>query len=166
MYVFDWRRYLFFRSCPPQTDEPHNVDYVEGAVMLFNTRAFRQVGGFDQRYFLYAEDSDICLRMKRAGFECLRVPNARVWHQAHGSAAAQSALAFYHKLRSSFYFAERFACGSSGNRIWLNLLYESCRKSSHSARLLRATLRAVADYFLGRRGRGPLWLYGKAQKRT
>ena len=42
--------------------------WLAGMFMLFSARAFRQVGGFDERFFLYCEDYDICARLWRAGF--------------------------------------------------------------------------------------------------
>ena len=57
-------------------------DWVNGAFMLFRTEAFRQLGGFDVRYFMYCEDVDICLRLQLAGYRLL--PSAvQVTHAAH-----------------------------------------------------------------------------------
>lgn len=57
-------------------------DWVNGAFMLFRTEVFRQLGGFDMRYFMYCEDVDICLRLQLAGL-CLLPSDAQVTHAAH-----------------------------------------------------------------------------------
>ena len=59
-------------------------DWVNGAFMLFRTEAFRQLGGFDTRYFMYCEDVDICLRLQLAGLRLMR-SDAQVTHAAHRS---------------------------------------------------------------------------------
>ncbi len=50
------------------------VDWVSGAFMMFRTEIFRKFGGFDERYHLYCEDVDICLRLKLAGYKLVKAP--------------------------------------------------------------------------------------------
>jgi GT2 family glycosyltransferase len=50
--------------------------------MLFSAAAFRRVGGFDERYFLYYEDVDICDRLQRMNFSVMACPRSRVIHNA------------------------------------------------------------------------------------
>lgn len=57
-------------------------DWISGAFMAFNASVFRDLGGFDEQYFMYCEDVDICLRLQLAGFELTRA-NATVVHHAH-----------------------------------------------------------------------------------
>ena len=49
--------------------------------MAFNSAVFRSLGGFDERYYMYCEDVDICLRLQLAGFG-LSPANATVVHHA------------------------------------------------------------------------------------
>ena len=48
---------------------PGRIAWVVGATMFFRRDVFEQIGGFDERIFLYAEEIDICLRLRKAGFE-------------------------------------------------------------------------------------------------
>ena len=57
-------------------------DWVAGMFMLFGDDAFRAVGGFDERYFLYYEDVDICARLRAAGYDVRYVPAAAAVHDA------------------------------------------------------------------------------------
>ncbi len=54
-------------SPPGGTDAPYPVDWLDGAAMLLSRAAFREIGGFDERYFLYWEDVDVCVRLREVG---------------------------------------------------------------------------------------------------
>lgn len=70
-------------------DQPFSPDWVAGMFMLFRREVFARAGGFDERYFLYYEDVDLCRRLNRLGYRVQLVPAARVMHDArrrsHGS---------------------------------------------------------------------------------
>lgn len=59
-----------------------DVDWVAGMFMLFPSRAFAAAGGFDERYFLYYEDVDLCCRLRLSGRRVLHAPAAQVVHDA------------------------------------------------------------------------------------
>jgi hypothetical protein len=56
------------------------VEWVSGACLLVRRAAFEAVGGFDEGYFVYAEEMDLCYRLRRAGWEVRYQPAARVVH--------------------------------------------------------------------------------------
>jgi GT2 family glycosyltransferase len=56
--------------------------WIAGMFMLLRTDAFRSVGGFDERYFMYCEDYDLCARMYVAGYSLVLVSQASVVHAA------------------------------------------------------------------------------------
>lgn len=58
-----------------------NIDYVSGCCMLIRRLVLEKVGFFDERYFLYFEDVDFCLRAKNAGFKIEVEPKAIVVHR-------------------------------------------------------------------------------------
>ncbi len=62
-----------------------DVDAVSGAFMLMRTEALHQVGGFDQQFFMYAEDIDLCMRFRAAGWTVRYWPGAHVIHVGGGS---------------------------------------------------------------------------------
>lgn len=61
------------------------AEYVSGAAMLIRQEALAKVGGFDPNIFLYYEDDDFCLRLRKAGFSLVRVADAVVDHIGGGS---------------------------------------------------------------------------------
>ncbi len=56
------------------------TDWICGACMMIRPAVIRSIGGFDEGYFLYFEETDFCLRAKRAGFPTWYVPESRVMH--------------------------------------------------------------------------------------
>ncbi|ODN65458.1 glycosyltransferase family 2 protein [Methylophaga muralis] len=65
-----------------QTDELFYPDWVAGMFMLFDKAAYQAVNGFDEGYFLYYEDVDICVRLWQKGFPIAVLPKSSVIHQA------------------------------------------------------------------------------------
>lgn len=64
------------------SDAPIFPDWVGGMFMLFSRYVFKRLGGFDERYFLYYEDVDICGRLRLLGYEVVLCPQANVTHHA------------------------------------------------------------------------------------
>lgn len=68
-------------------DERRRVPMVIGAAMLVRRRVIDEVGGFDERFHVYGEDHEWCLRITRAGWHVVFEPRARVRHEGGASAA-------------------------------------------------------------------------------
>ena len=71
----------------PGYDEPRQVGCVTGAAMLMRREAFLELGGFDDSYFAYFEDADLCWRWWLRGYELRYTPRARALHAYGGSTA-------------------------------------------------------------------------------
>lgn len=71
--------------------ENNDVDWVSGACMLLNGRLFSNLGGFDEDFFMYMEDVDLCKRFHDAGWRVVFEPNARVVHK-QGASTSQARL--------------------------------------------------------------------------
>lgn len=56
------------------------VDWVSGAAMMIRSEVFEVIGGFDESYFLYFEETDFCFRALKAGFSTWYFPESRVMH--------------------------------------------------------------------------------------
>lgn len=72
------------------------VDWVAGMFILFRSDAFRQVGGFDERYFLYYEDVDLCRRLGERAGPVVYEPRAEVIHDARRASRHDLRLALRH----------------------------------------------------------------------
>lgn len=96
------------------------VDWVSGACMLARAAALKSVGGFDERYFLYWEDADLCRRLRAAGHETRYVQDAVAIHtvgQSSRTARAASIRAFHQS--AYLYYATHVAAGPMDPRRWL-----------------------------------------------
>ena len=66
-------------------DELVFPDWLGGMFMLFRREVYAELGGFNERYFLYYEDVDLCARLRLSGYEVALCPAAKVVHHAHRS---------------------------------------------------------------------------------
>lgn len=91
---------------------PVEKDFVTGCGMLLSRQTLEQVGLFDERFFMYYEDMDLCLRARQAGLRILLVPAAKMWHKvARSSGGSDSANERYWMARSSVLFFRKHARG-------------------------------------------------------
>ncbi|UWR27438.1 glycosyltransferase family 2 protein [Sulfitobacter sp. S223] len=64
----------------PQPDTTVQVDWSAGASMMLRRTMLEKIGLFDEAFFLYFEETDLCLRAARAGWSCWYIPDSRVVH--------------------------------------------------------------------------------------
>lgn len=86
---------------PPQRyDVPCEVLLPSGSAALYRREALSQAGVFDEAFFMYCEDTELGLRIRRAGWTCLYVPSAVVYHHYSATAGANSAFKAYYVERN------------------------------------------------------------------
>jgi N-acetylglucosaminyl-diphospho-decaprenol L-rhamnosyltransferase len=91
--------------------EPLTVDWVSGACFLARRTAFEQVGGFDESYFMYLEEVDLCWRLGAAGWKVAYVPAAEVTHLQGVSTERHPYRMIFEHHRSLVRFATRTSKG-------------------------------------------------------
>lgn len=86
-----------------------HTGFLAGCFLLMSTAAWKRVGEFDERFWLYSEETDWCLRARKSGMDCIVVPVLGYRHQAQGGGsvegspvAAQHALSAYRESRTIF----------------------------------------------------------------
>lgn len=139
-------------------------DWLTGCCMLIKRQAFEKAGLLDERFFLYWEDTDWGLRLRRSGLRNVVVPSAHIWHKISlSTGGTESALKAYHKTRSHLLFARLHAPHIllALHQNFLRDLVWLLVKSRHPDRLrkVRAYAAAIKDYHAGRTDRGPRWLW-------
>ncbi len=92
--------------------EPIAVDYACAGAVLISRACLEQIGLFDERFFMYYEDNDYCLRARAAGLRIYIVPGASAWHKvAASSGGVDSPGERYHMALSSVLFFRKHVRG-------------------------------------------------------
>ncbi|MBD2750178.1 glycosyltransferase family 2 protein [Microvirga sp. BT688] len=91
---------------PPIPDRVTRTDWVSGASMLIRSEVLDAVGMLDDSYFMYYEETDLCLRSARAGWECWYVPESRVVHLV-GRSSGVTVRNARPRRRPGYWFASR-----------------------------------------------------------
>jgi len=106
------------------------VDWLSGACMLARRDRLAQVGGFDERYFLYWEDADLCRRLRARGYDVRYVPHAEAVHRVGQSSrtAPESSIRAFH-ASAYLYYTTHVAPGALNPKRWIAraLLTVRCR---------------------------------------
>jgi GT2 family glycosyltransferase len=99
----------------------HEPDWVSASCLLARRAALEAVGGFDESFFLYEEDVDLCLRVRRAGWRVVYTPAAEVVHHLGRSMdqAPQRARLEYHRSHLRFYRKHNPLAHRLALRAWL-----------------------------------------------
>jgi hypothetical protein len=93
-----------------QSQAPFTPDWIAGMFMLFRSDAFAAVGGFDEGYFMYYEDADICARLRAAGLRVEVDPSASAVHSARRESHRSGRYLLWH-LRSMARFVGKRMLG-------------------------------------------------------
>jgi N-acetylglucosaminyl-diphospho-decaprenol L-rhamnosyltransferase len=98
-----WGQALFLHRVIPRThemiedasayDRPREPDWVSGACMLVRRSALMRIGGMDEGFFLYSEDTDVCAEIRKLGLTVRYAPEATAWHTGGVSAPRNELLA-------------------------------------------------------------------------
>jgi GT2 family glycosyltransferase len=87
-------------ALPPSGESPRDVFSACAAAALYRRDALMDIGGFDERYFCYAEDVDVGFRLRLRGHGCLYVPGAVVRHVGSASSGRGGDFSTYHGHRN------------------------------------------------------------------
>jgi GT2 family glycosyltransferase len=81
-------------------EKPFYPEFIHGCFMLFKTEDFKTLKGFDERYFLYMEDADICRKIDLLGKKKLYYPKVKITHQ-HQRGSSKNIKLFFHHISSA-----------------------------------------------------------------
>jgi len=83
--------------------------WLGGMFLFLRSEAFRKVGGFDEKFFLYYEDVDLCARLICAGYRVRQVPSVSVVHDARRQSRRSITFASWHGCSLARYLGKRWA---------------------------------------------------------
>jgi N-acetylglucosaminyl-diphospho-decaprenol L-rhamnosyltransferase len=148
-----WRlatEYLFLRKLAPRSkalnafygagfahDEAREIDFAKAAAFLLRRAAFDEVGGFDEEFFLFSEETDWCYRARLKGWDSFFYPGAEVVHVGGASWRRESATLYREQVRGHLRFLAK---------------HEGRRTADRARRVLLAGLRLRSVLFRGERG--------------
>ena len=130
-----------------QFDKEEEVDFATGTCMFMRSKALKQIGVFDEKYFMYLEDVDLCVRMRRVGWKVLYSPKGKLWHKVAQSSRIGSDLNDYYIHRNRLLFGMRYA----SVRTKFALLRESIRFVINGR---KSQKQGVIDFYLAKFGKG------------
>jgi N-acetylglucosaminyl-diphospho-decaprenol L-rhamnosyltransferase len=142
-----WRTNPFtrrYRQLDADPRRPRDVDWVSGAAVWLRREALATVGGWDERYFMYVEDVDLCWRLRQRGWRVAYEPDAVITHVQGATTAKHPYRMIAEHHRSLYRFASKRWRGA--RRLAL--------PPAAAFLALRAAL-AMADHALRRRPRPP-----------
>jgi len=129
-----------------QYDTEEDTSFVTGCSMMIKRSVFDRIGMLDDRFYLYLEDLDFCLRAKKAGFRLRYVPASVLWHVNAGSTSRPgNPLQQYYQTRNRLFLGFRYAA----LRTKIALLREAIRFLFSGSAVCR---KAVIDWLAGRYG--------------
>jgi N-acetylglucosaminyl-diphospho-decaprenol L-rhamnosyltransferase len=104
---------VFPSLCPPHLmlewdhSSTRPVDQVMGAFFLVRLARFRELGGFDERFFVYYEELDYCVRAARAGRRALHLGDVTIHHVGQGTSRQIGGIAIFYAARSKIIYARK-----------------------------------------------------------
>jgi N-acetylglucosaminyl-diphospho-decaprenol L-rhamnosyltransferase len=131
--------------------EPAPVDWLSGASIMVRGTVFDAIGGLDEAFFLYYEETEFCFRAKRAGFEIWYVPDSRVTHIAGQSTKVTERNVALRRLPSYWFDSRRLYFTLTRGPFYAALADVFAVSAGMLGHLKRVLLRRTAEsvpYFL------------------
>ena len=156
---------LYQGSAPEELEQlaPFDVDIAPGCAFLAHKDLFRKVGFLPEHYFVYFEETDWCLDVKRSGYRVVCQPKAIVKHKNASALGFDSPLFTYYLTRNRFYFLQKHLISSASLYMIPFSILREIKKfmvDLFSGRTQNAFTRAlgVFDFLRGKTGIYP-WKY-------
>jgi GT2 family glycosyltransferase len=152
---------------------PFETDWVSGCMTLIPRHIYEIVGGYDEDFFIWGEEWDLSIRVKKAGFTLIVAPKSKIYHKVGHALGVVSPMVCYYGIRNSllvkrkhlsalyltkyliYYFAKRVArylkFASKGNFTQYSDFEAAGFKGNPE--LLKAIICAVRDFFFYRTGK-------------
>jgi GT2 family glycosyltransferase len=128
----------------------HKVEVLAGAFILARRQVLEQLGGFDERFFLYGEDIDLSYRIRKAGYQVLYFAGSSIIHFKGESAASAglSRVKFFYQAMLVF-VQKHYQAGAAKRFAWLIRLAITIRGGlSFASRILKPVLLPLIDFLL------------------
>lgn len=124
--------------------EIKKLDYIMGASMLMKKEVIDNIGFFDENFFLYSEELDLCKRAKENGYKITVAKKSYIYHKDSASTKDQKGMFYYLINKSNAYYVKKhygiiLASIAFFNNLLINIL------SSYKRKYLKDTIRGYID---------------------
>ena len=126
----------------------YNLDFISGCCMLVKADLFKEIGLLDEKYFMYLEDADFCVRARNSGHQNAYIPSSVIWPINAGSSSSGSELHNYFLTRNRLLFGYKYA----STRTKFALFRESIKILVLSKSIWQK--KAIVDYYIKKLGKG------------
>ncbi len=117
-----------------QYNTQKEIDFATGAGILVKREVFKKIGLLDEKYFLYLEDMDFCVRAIKAGFKIIYEPKAILWHKnAQSAGGSGSKIQDYYISRNRLLFAFKYAKNKTKLAVVKQLIKQSANAVKRKA---------------------------------
>ncbi len=117
----------YFARDGGQFDEPADVAYCAGAAFAIRRATYDEFGGLDESFFCYAEESDLCWRVRMRGGRCVYEPASLVYHIGSANFGARSARKLFYQTRNRIRMClQNYEIGNCLRFIAYELVHGSC----------------------------------------
>ncbi len=124
----EYHQYEFGHTIPA-TEQSSEAVWFCGALMLLKKSVYEKISGFDPDFFMYCEDEDLCLRVKKLNLPLVKINELKIYHKG-GSSEPLKNYAFYHRwFRSQVLFAYKHYPESEFQQLLEKLETRSRKKS-------------------------------------
>lgn len=137
-----------------QYETMKDVDYITGTAMMVRREILEKSGLFYPGYFIYYEDVEMNVRVRRAGYRCIYVPGSEIIHKESSSMGKSSPSQSYYLARNHLLFTERNAPVSVKIRETIRM---PKTLNAHWKKNERYAVMGICDYFLRRFGKRDYW---------
>lgn len=132
------------------TGEITKVTFLTGCLMLIPMHVIENVGMLEEKYFLYAEDTEYCCRVMKAGYHLFFCEDAVIYHKVSATTGERSEMSQYYMARNTLYIAEEyckrpFLCYITNFLHWFKEIIRGRMK-------LYPNLMGVYDFLRGKTG--------------
>jgi len=110
-----------------QYDQSGEIFWASGAALFIRSRCWKEVGGFDERFFAHMEEIDLCWRLKNMGYQIMYCAQSTVYHVGGGTLDTENPFKTYLNFRNNLWLIKKNmplmqSSWVIGLRFWLDLL--------------------------------------------
>ncbi|OGH10406.1 MAG: hypothetical protein A2857_05285 [Candidatus Levybacteria bacterium RIFCSPHIGHO2_01_FULL_36_15] len=151
--IMDWSNLIGHHKGVDEVDHDQfekieETEFASGCCMMIKRDVLEKVGLFNEKYFLYYEDNDLCQRVKKIGYKIVFAPKSVIWHKNAGSSGGSgSSLQDYYITRNRLVFGFKYA----PTRTKFSLIKESVNFFLNGRKWQK---KGVMDFYLRRFGKG------------